>query len=689
MSPTVLLLGNPNCGKSTLFNALTGLDAKVANYPGITVDAKFGFFTSISKQKINIVDLPGTYSLIPASEEELVSTNALLGNIEDLKHDLVAVVIDIHQLRRGLYLYWQVIELGFKAMIILNMADDVSKTKRDQIENLIKNATHTQVIVLELEQEKTIIKLKNMISAILSGSLLTTIKDFPLLHKDLDLSLQSKLLQIDLKPFEFSKHAYKSDDIIKNISLFLLNWHQKGIYKPKHFFDNSLFNKQEQEILEQKIINLPQKRFAIVDNILKDLQPDDFALRSWSDKLDSWFLSPIYGPLLLVLIFFTFIQATFFLAQPICDVIEESISHLATFVSLMLPENLLIRSLLMDGIFAGLGTLLSFIPLLGFLFIFLTILEESGYMARATVLLDHHLKKWGLCGKSVAPLLSSFACAIPSIIACKTINSKKERLITILIIPFITCSARLPVFALITSALFSDYPLLFGFINIAALVFVSMYIIGIIFALSASLLLNKILKNTESLALSIELPVFRIPRIKTVYQKVYERINRFIKDVGGVILASTIIMWALFNVSISYENNHYAFDKASEQKNSVAAFIGHKIEPAVSLMGADWKLGIGILASFLAREVFVSSIAVAYGVNEENNLQKVFKQHVSLASGLSLLLFFTLSLQCISTVIVTKNETKSLSLALLQFATLTLLAYLVSVLVYQCGKLWF
>ena len=196
MSPTVLLLGNPNCGKSTIFNALTGLDAKVANYPGITVDAAVGSFKSITGQNIKIVDLPGTYSLIPASEEELVTTNALLGNIDNLKHDLVAVVIDIHQLRRGLYLYWQVIELGFKAMIILNMADDVSKNRKDYIEQLIKTNTNTQVIVLELAQTKTITKLKNMISAILSGSLITAIKEFPLLYKGFSENLQSKLLKI-------------------------------------------------------------------------------------------------------------------------------------------------------------------------------------------------------------------------------------------------------------------------------------------------------------------------------------------------------------------------------------------------------------------------------------------------------------------------------------------------------------
>lgn len=692
MSAPILLLGNPNSGKTTLFNALTGLNAKVANFPGVTVEARVGEITRFGGEKVSVVDLPGTYSLIPTSEEEELTVKAMLGDIKNIKeHSLVVVVIDCTELRRGLYLYSQVIELGFKAMIVLSMADQRTEDWGKKAVKALKKDVNTQVVAVSSTDKESITRLLTTIDGILAGSFYPQIKGLPLLFKGMPEALQEKLGQEGPDFQKLPLHAQKSLELAKNHNIYLYGLAKRGrLGRTLKDIDYLGLDQEDMSTLDQLISEIPEERFKRVDHWIKTLEIKEDKARKRSDIIDRVLLQPFLGSVFLLTLFISMLQGLFLVAKPLADLLDDGIGFIGNSIGQYLPLDSVFRSLLVDGIFAGVGSILSFLPLIGLLFFFLAILDDSGYMARATYLLDANLKRTGLCGRSLMPMLSSFACAVPAVMAARTIGNRKERLITILVIPFLTCSARLPIFALIVGAIFSSYPPVFGVIDMGALIFVSMYALGLLASLFSAFILSKVLKADHMQSLAIELPPYRWPNLLSIGKRVFDRIYLFIRDVGSVILASTIVIWALFHFEPYHPPQASAETVSMHASHSYAGHIGRAIEPVVAPMGFDWQIGVGILASFLAREVFVSTMGVVYGFNSSSDenvgLKQAFKEKITPLTGISLLIFFTLSMQCVSTMAATRRETGSLLWPLLQFLIMSGSGYLLSVLVYSVGR---
>lgn len=697
MSAPVLLVGNQNSGKTTLFNALTGLNARVANYPGVTVEARVGEITRFVGEKVHVVDLPGTYSLIPASEEEELTVKALFGEVSGLsEHSLVVVVIDCMELRRGLYLYSQLIELGFKVIIALSMVDQRSAAWSKETIAILQKNLGALVVPVSANDKKSIEKLKNTIDGVLAGSLRPLIKELPLLFRSLSDTLIDKLATVGPGLKKLPPHARKSVDLIRNHNIFLFGLVKRWrLNRTSADLQHMEISDEESRTLEKLLTEIPESRFKRVDQWLEGVKGDKDLARAKSDLVDKVLLQPIFGTLFLLALFVFMLQGLFLIAQPLADAMGDALTFTGTFLGDFFPADSMLRSLLVDGVFEGVGSILSFLPLIALLFMFLAVLEDSGYLARATFLLDANLKRTGLCGRSLMPMLSGFACAVPAIMAARTIGNRKERLITILVTPFLTCSARLPVFGLIVGALFSAYPPVFGVIDVGALMFMSMYALGLMASLLSAWALSKILKTDANQSLAIELPPYRFPNPWSIAKRVIDRSYLFVRDVGSVILASTIVIWALFHFEpypAVQNNEKQVIENTNSDGNlsdTYAGIIGKNIEPLVKPMGLDWQVGVGILASFLAREVFVSTMAVVYGLaghdEEDVTLKRAFKNHISPLSGLCLLIFFTLSMQCVSTMATTRRETGSLLWPLFQFVLMSGSGYLLAIIVYQAG----
>jgi len=697
----ILLLGNQNSGKSTLFNALTGLNSKVANFPGVTVEAKIGQITRLGGERIDVVDLPGTYSLIPASEEEELTVKAVFGQIPDLNnHSLIVVVIDSTELRRGLYLYCQIIELGFKAIIALSMVDQQPMLAEQHNISLLQKAVGTYVVPVSADDKSSITRLKTTIDSILAGALRPQIKEQPLLFEDLSERLQEKLSCMGNNiPHALPEQAQNSADLVRNHNIYLYRLVRGSRLRLREEHINHLrLNFEQRNELDRLIASMPEQRFARVDKWIKDLKSGPDTSRAKSDLVDKFLLHPFLGTIFLLVLFVSLLQSMFLIAQPIADWFADIMSKAGQVVGSLMPAGSMIKSLVVEGIFEGVGSILAFLPLIALLFLFVGMLEDSGYLARATYLLDATLKRFGLCGRSLTPMLSGFACAVPAIMATRTIGDRKVRLITILVLPFLTCSARLPIFGLIVGALFSAYPPLFGFLDVGALIFLLMYALGLGASLLAASILAKVLRSSESQNLSIELPPYRWPSLRANIKRVIDRIYLFVRDVGSVIFASTILVWSLFHFEPYAPPKPNAENIAIEKipprqlEQSYAGMIGKSIEPALRPMGLDWQAGVGILASFLAREVFVSTMAVVYGLQAEDEsgpgLKNAFKRHVTPLSGLCLLIFFTLSMQCVSTLAATRRESGSMLWSLLQFGIMTGGAYALAVATYLVGSMF-
>ena len=482
-----------------------------------------------------------------------------------------------------------------------------------------------------------------------------------------------------------------------NIYLYRLVRGSRLRLREEHIAHLGLSQDQRNE-LDHLIATMPEQRFLRVDKWIKDLKSGPDTSRAKSDLVDKFLLHPLFGSLFLLILFVFLLQSMFLLAQPIADWLANALSIAGQAFGSLLPADSMIRSLVVEGIFEGVGSILAFLPLIALLFLFVGMLEDSGYLARATYLLDATLKRFGLCGRSLTPMLSGFACAVPAILATRTIGDRKVRLITILVVPFLTCSARLPIFGLIVGALFSAYPPLFGFFDIGALIFLAMYALGLGASLIAASILAKVMHSSESQNLSIELPPYRWPSLKANIKRVLDRIYLFVRDVGSVIFASTILVWSLFHfepyapASLNAESALVEKTPAQKLENSYAGIIGKSIEPMLRPIGLDWQAGVGILASFLAREVFVSTMAVVYGLHGEDEsgpgLKNAFKRHITPLSGLCLLIFFTLSMQCVSTLAATRRESGSILWSLLQFSIMTGSAYILAVSTYLVANIF-
>jgi ferrous iron transport protein B len=689
----VALIGNPNTGKTSVFNQLTGLNQQVGNYPGITVEKKIGFCKLPNNVKANILDLPGTYSLNASSIDENVVIELLLNKNDKLFPDVALLITDVENLKRNLLLFTQIKDLEIPTILVINMADRM-KSKGISLDiPLLEAKLKTKVALVSSRKGQGIEELKNLIvnyKSISTEPCLNASSIDPIYFENLRKTFPNQLL-------------YKLWLVITQDVNFL-NLDRNEI--------RSSFTKSHSDLkrLQQKETI---KRYQFINDVLKDGQQIDAAnANDFRSKLDRVLTHKFWGYVIFFFILAVIFQSIFDWSQIPMDAIDGAFATLSSLASEKLPAGVL-TNLIAQGIIPGIGGILIFIPQIAFLFMFISILEESGYMSRVVFLMDKIMRRFGLSGKSVVPLISGTACAIPAIMATRNIENWKERLITILVTPFTTCSARLPVYAIIIALVIPDQYVL-GIINLQGLTLMFLYLIGFGSAIFSAYILNKVLKIKGKTYFVIEMPNYKLPLFKNVLINVIEKTKAFVFGAGKIILAISVILWYLASngpgekfsaaerfVEEKHVENPISSDElqtaiASQKlESSYIGLIGKSIEPAISPLGYDWKIGIAVLSSFAAREVFVGTLATIYSVGDTDNESTIKnkmqaeinpesgKKVFNFASGVSLLLFYAFAMQCASTLAITKKETNSWKWPLAQLIFMSGLAYVVAFLAYQ------
>ena len=692
----VALIGNPNTGKTSVFNQLTGLNQQVGNYPGITVEKKIGFCKLPNNAKANILDLPGTYSLNASSIDENVVIELLLNKNDKLYPDVALVVTDVENLKRNLLLFTQIKDLEIPTILVINMADRM-KFKGITLDiPYLEEHLKTKIALISSRKGFGIDELKKLIVSY------KTISSEPCLNASV----------IDPDYFNGLRKAFPNQLLYK---LWLVITQDVNFLNLDRNEIRNSFTKSHSDLkrLQQKETI---KRYQFINDVLKvGLNIDTTIAKDYRSKLDRVLTHKVWGYVIFFLILFIIFQSIFEWSKIPMDFIDASFASLSTLAAENLPAGVL-TNLISQGIIPGIGGILIFIPQIAFLFMFISILEESGYMSRVVFLMDKIMRKFGLSGKSVVPLISGTACAIPAIMATRNIENWKERLITILVTPFTTCSARLPVYAIIIALVIPDERL-FGFLNMQGMTLMLLYLLGFGMAIFSAYILNKILKIKGKTYFVVEMPNYKLPLFKNVGINVIEKTKAFIFGAGKIILAISIVLWFLASYGPGEKFNNAEkiitektinnplpeaeFENAvASQKleNSYIGIMGKAIEPAISPLGYDWKIGIAIISSFAAREVFVGTLATIYSVGGSDNEvtiknkmaaeinpvtgEKIF----NFASGISLLLFYAFAMQCASTLAVTKKETNSWKWPVGQLIFMSGFAYVVALITYQMLK---
>lgn len=683
---TFAFVGNPNSGKTTLFNQLTGLRQKVANYPGVTVEKKTGTCYTQHGNKITLIDLPGAYSLSAESPDEQILQKALLGEIEGTpRPDCLVCVVDASNLERALFLVTQVCDLGLPTLLVLNMADVAKKNGLIIDTGVLEKELGVRIVLSQATNRESILNVRLALSR----------KDIPQATFNLELpkpiseavlTLQAHLLSIN------PKHIGQA----RGEALFLLT---EGILHPDHGHGTSALVKQLQSNLDKTYPNwkseIIKARYQRIEKLHAQCTHRVHPLKKGlSEYLDNFFLHNVYGWVSLLLILGSLFWGIFTLSEYPMKGIEWCFGQLGIFVEEVLPEGPL-QNLIVNGIISGVGSVVVFLPQILMLFFFIGVLESTGYLPRAAFLLDRVMSKVGLNGKSFIPFLSSYACAVPGIMASRTIASKEERLATILVAPWMSCSARLPVYLLMIATLVPNSaasPLY------KALILLIAYSLGTFSALTVAWIFRKTLLKGQGKTAYIELPPYRVPSWKNIFIECFRRGMLFIKKAGKIILAFSIILWFL----MSYPKVDFSDNQTEQLKQSYLGTIGKSIEPVIKPLGFDWKIGIGILSSFAARELFVSTMAIIYSNSEDfysaSSLAPILKAQIlpqnnsavfSPLTCISLLVFFIFAMQCMSTLVITYKETQSLKWPIFQLGYMTVFAYLASLLVFQVGSLIF
>ncbi len=693
----VALIGNPNTGKTSVFNALTGLNQKVGNYPGITVEKKQGICKLPRGVKAHIIDLPGTYSLNASSLDENVVIELLLNKNDKDFPDIAVVVTDVENLKRNLLLFTQIKDLEIPTVLVINMSDRMSYKGISLDIEYLEEKLHTKIALVSTRKNEGIDTLKSLITNYKEVSvqpcLDTTVIDptyFGNLKKAFPNQLLYKLWLVITQDVNFGKTDRKDFDAVAD-------------FKTKSKGD--LKRLQQKETI---------KRYQFINNVLVKGQTIDLSqAKDLRIKFDRILTHKVWGYLIFGVILLTIFQAIYDWAQVPMELIDGAFASLSEWVKNSLPQGVF-TDLIAEGIIPGLGGIVIFIPQIAFLFLFIAVLEESGYMSRVVFLMDRIMRRFGLSGKSVVPLISGTACAIPAIMATRNIESWKERLITILVTPFTTCSARLPVYLIIIELVIPEGRF-FG-LGYQPLTLMLLYLIGFGTAILSAYILNKILKIKSKTFFVIEMPNYKLPLFKNVAITVIEKTKAFVFGAGKIILAISIVLWFLasygpgeqFNDAEKIITTEYASQNLTEEdlqqkiashklEHSFIGIAGHAIEPVIRPLGYDWKIGIAIVSSFAAREVFVGTLATIYSVgsDEEETIKNRMAGEVNpilggplfnFASGISLLLFYAFAMQCMSTLAIVKKETNSWKWPTLQLIIMTLFAYIVALIAFQFLK---
>ncbi|MEM8966831.1 MAG: ferrous iron transport protein B [Bacteroidota bacterium] len=688
----IALVGNPNAGKSSLFNLMTGLNQKVGNYPGVTVDKKVGTLHLPSGRSVQVVDLPGTYSIFPRSSDERVVANQLLNPKQD-PFQAVVVVADATNLERNLLLCTQLIDLGLPLVLVLNMVDLVQKRNISlDAEKLQKELGSIPVVQMNARQGQGLNELKTVLDGVVNAPLI-----------------------------QFYDAVAAAPEAVAEVKhqLDCSNYYQA--YLLLHYGDSLDFLSDEEKRLlidcqtqfafdtETLQVEETTHRYQRIDQILETvLTTPKSEPSAFTEKLDRWVTHKVLGYLIFFGLLLLIFQAIFAWAAAPMDLIDLMFGKLGSWISETLPEGPL-TDLLAEGIVPGIGGIVIFIPQIAILFAFITILEESGYMARVVFLMDRLMRKVGLNGRSVVPLISGLACAIPAIMATRGIDDWKDRLITIFVTPFMSCSARLPVYVILIGLVVPEETYL-GIFNLAGLVLMGMYLLGFFMAISSAWIMKKLVRVKSQGFLIMELPTYRWPRWGNVGITVVEKSKAFVFEAGKIILAVSIVLWVL----ASYGPGD-AMQQAEEQvkleagqsedmdvkiasarlQESYAGQFGKWIEPAIRPLGYDWKIGIALITSFAAREVFVGTISTLYSIGDtenESTIKSRLQNEINLETGgprftpavaFSLLVFYAFAMQCMSTLAIVKQETRSWKWPLLQLLYMTIMAYGAALLVYQ------
>ncbi|WP_396186598.1 ferrous iron transport protein B [Flavobacterium sp.] len=693
----VALIGNPNVGKTSVFNQLTGLNQQVGNYPGITVEKKVGFCKLSTNINANVIDLPGTYSLNASSADENVVIELLLNKNDKLYPDVIVLISEVENLKRNLLLFTQIKDLEIPTILVINMIDRMKYKGISLDIPYLESQLKTKIVLVSSRKGTGFEELKNVITSY------KTITTAPCLNAS----------TIDEEYFNTLRKTFPNQSLYK---LWLL------ITQDVNFVDlnrkalkNDSFTKSDSELkkLQQKETI---KRYQFINETLKVGHKVDSALATdFRSQLDRILTHKIWGYVIFFFILFGIFQSIFEWSKTPMDFIDRSFASLSSLASDNLPPGAF-TNLIAQGIIPGIGGILIFIPQIAFLFLFISILEESGYMSRVVFLMDKIMRKFGLSGKSVVPLISGTACAIPAIMATRNIENWKERLITILVTPFATCSARLPVYAILIGLVIPDQ-FVFGFLNLQGLTLMLLYLIGFGMAILSAYVLHKVLHLNCKTFFVVEMPNYKLPLFKNVAINVVEKTKAFVFGAGKIILSISIILWFLASngpskkfsdaeAILMSKTENVGLSKL-ELKNKVASYklensyiglMGKNIEPAISPLGYDWKIGIAIISSFAAREVFVGTLATIYSVGGSDNEAtiknkmaaevnpKTGNKIFNFASGISLLLFYAFAMQCASTLAVTKKETNSWKWPLGQLIFMSSFAYIVALLAYQLLK---
>lgn len=741
----VALIGNPNTGKTSVFNQLTGLNQKVGNYPGITVEKKEGICKLPRGVKAHILDLPGTYSLNTTSLDESVAVELLLNKNAKDHPDVAVVVSDVENLKRNLLLFTQIKDLRIPAILVINMADRMSRKGISIDIELLEQKLNTKIALVSTRREKGIDHLKVLIADYKSLSV----------KKNVDTSV------IAPEYFEKLRITFPNEDLYKLWLVITQDVNfmpiEKKLIKDRSSFETK--SNSELKRLQQKETIL---RYQFINGVLKETYKVDVkAAKGFRATLDKTLTHKVFGYLIFFIILLTIFQAIFEWSGYPSDLLDEKLALVGEWLKYTLPAGVF-TNLLVEGVFSGIIGILVFIPQIAFLFFFISLLEESGYMSRVVFLMDRLMRPFGLSGKSVVPLISGTACAIPAVMATRNIENWKERLITILVTPFTTCSARLPVYLIIIALVIPEGSFL-G-LSYQALTLMLLYLMGFGSAILSAMVLNKILKIKSRSFFVVEMPNYKLPLLKNVIYTVLEKTKSFVFGAGKIILAISVILWFLgsFGISDNFKNAEQivknrietegfsVFNEANIEatladykiglndsvakkiyqigsislsdsiqsknselrqiaqnqeiasfklENSFMGYAGKAIEPVVKPLGYDWKIGIAVLTSFAAREVFVSTLATIYSVGSgEENTDTITQRMAAevnpqtkkpifnLASGISLLLFYAFAMQCMSTLAVVKRETNSWKWPAGQLIFMSLFAYIVALVAYQILK---